>query len=94
MCQPPYDSKFGRLSCAWGLEDLSFHSNPKERQSKECSNYHLMTHISHARKAQLKIPQARFQQDVNHELPDGEAEFRKGRGTQDQIANTCWIINK
>ena len=53
-----------------------------------------MTHISHARKAQLKIPQARFQQDVNHELPDVEAEFRKGRGTQDQIANTCWIINK
>ena len=54
----------------------------------------LNDHLSHARKVQLKIPQARFQQDVNHELPDVEAEFRKGRSTQDQIANTCWIINK
>ena len=42
----------------------------------------------------LKILQARFQQYVNHELPDGQAGFRKGRGTRDQIANICWIMEK
>ena len=42
----------------------------------------------------LKILQARLQQYVNHELPDVQAGFRKGRGTRDQIANTCWIIKK
>ena len=42
----------------------------------------------------LKILQARLQQYVNHELPDVQAGFRKGRGTRDQIANICWIIEK
>ena len=42
----------------------------------------------------LKILQVRFQQYVNHELPDVQAGFRKGRGTRDQIANICWIIEK
>ena len=42
----------------------------------------------------LKILQARLQQYVNHELPDVQASFRKGRGTRDQIANICWIIKK
>ena len=42
----------------------------------------------------LKILQAKLQQNVNHELPDVQAGFRKGRGTRDQIANTCWIIKK
>ena len=42
----------------------------------------------------LKIPQARFQQYMNHELPDVQDGFRKGRGTRDQIANICWIIKK
>ena len=42
----------------------------------------------------LKILQARLQQYVNHELPDVQAGFRKGRGTRDQIANNCWIIKK
>ena len=50
--------------------------------------------ISHASKVMLKILQARFQQYVNHELPDVQAGFRKGRGTRDQIANICWIIEK
>ena len=50
--------------------------------------------ISHTSKVMLKILQARFQQDVNHELPDIQAGFRKGRGTRDQIANICWIIKK
>ena len=50
--------------------------------------------ISHASKIMLKILQVRLQQYVNHELPDVQAGFRKDRGTRDQIANTCWIIEK
>ena len=50
--------------------------------------------LSHASKVMLKILQARLQQYVNHELPDVQAGFRKGRGTRDQIANICWIIEK
>ena len=79
---------------ATGLEKVSFHSNPKERQCKECSNYHTIALMSHASKVMLKILQARFQQYVNHELPDVQAGFRKGRGTRDQIANIRWIIKK
>ena len=45
--------------------------------------------ISHASKVMLKILQARLQQYINHELPDVQAEFRKGKGTRDQIANIC-----
>ena len=79
---------------ATGLENISFHSNPKERQEKECSNYHTIVLISHASKAMLKILQARLQHYVNRELPDVQAGFRKGRGTRDQIANIRWIIEK
>ena len=79
---------------AIGLEKVSFHSNPKERQCKECSNYHTVALISHASKVMLKILQASFQQYVNCELPDVQAGFRRGRGTRDQIANICWIIKK
>ena len=50
--------------------------------------------ISHASKVMLKFLQARLQQYMNHELPDVQAGFRKGRGTRDQIANICWIIKK
>ena len=50
--------------------------------------------VSHASKVMLKILQAGLQQYVNHELPDVQAGFRKGRGTRDQIANICWIIEK
>ena len=74
---------------ATGLEKVSFHSNPKER-----SNYHTIAFISHASKVMLKILQARLQQYVNRELPDVQAEFRKGRGTRVQIARICWIIKK
>ena len=77
---------------ATGLEKVSFHSNPKERQEKECSNYHKIVLISHTSKVMLKILQARLQQYVNRELPDVQAGFRKGRGTRDQIANILWII--
>ena len=67
---------------------------PKKGNPKECSNYHTNALISYASKVMLKILQARLQQHVNHELPDGQAGFRKGRGTRDQIANICWIIKK
>ena len=79
---------------ATGLEKVSFHSNPKERQCKECSNYRTIALISRASKVMLKILQARLQQYVNRELPDVQAGFRKGRGTKDQIANICWIMEK
>ena len=79
---------------ATGLEKISFHSTPKERQCQECSNYHIVALISHASKVMLKILQARPQQYVNHELPDIQAGFRKGRGTRDQIANIRWISKK
>ena len=79
---------------ATGLEKVSFHSNPKERQCKECANYHTIALISHASKVTLKILQARLQQYMNRELPDVQADFRKGRGTRDQIANIRWIMEK
>ena len=60
----------------------------------ECSNYRTIALISHTSKVMLKILQARLQQYVNCELPDVQAEFIKGRGTRDQIANIRWIIEK
>ena len=79
---------------ARGLEKVSFHSNPKKGNTKECSNYHPIALISHASKVMLKILQARLQQYVDCELPDVLAGFRKGRGTRHQIANITWIIKK
>ena len=79
---------------ATGLEKVSFHSNPKERQ---CQGVLKLPHnalISHSGKIMLKILQARLQQYMNRERPDVQAGFRKGRGTRDQIANICWIIEK
>ena len=67
---------------------------PKKGNAKECSKYHTIALISHASKEMLKILPAGLQQYVNHELPDVQAGFRKGRGTRDQIANICWIIEK
>ena len=79
---------------ATGLEKVSFHSNPKERQCKESLNYQTIVLISHASNIMLKILQARLQQCVNWELPDVQDGFRKGRGTRDQIASIHWIIEK
>ena len=67
---------------------------PKKGNAKECSNYLTIALISHTGKVVLKILQARFQQYVNRELPDVQSDFRKGRGTIDQIANICWIMEK
>ena len=74
---------------AKGLENVSFHSNPKE-----CSNYHTTALISDVNKVMLQILQARLQQYVNREILDVQAGFRKGRGTRDQIANNDWITEK
>ena len=79
---------------ATGLERSVFILIPKKGNAKECSNYHTIALISHASKIMLKILQARLQQYVNQELPDVQAGFRKGRGTRDQIANICWILEK
>ena len=67
---------------------------PKKGSPKEYSHYRTIALISHASKVMLKILQARLQQYMNRELLDVQAGFRKGRGTRDQIANICWIIEK
>ena len=71
-----------------------FIPTPKKGYAKECSNYHTIVLISHTSKVMVKILQARLQQYENHELPDVQAVFRKGRGTRDQTANILWIIDK
>ena len=81
-------------SVATGLEKVSFHSNPKKGNAKECSNYHTIALISHPSKVMLKILQARLQEYVNRELPDVQPGFRKGRGPRDQISNILCIIEK
>ena len=67
---------------------------PKKGNTKECSNYFTIAHISHTSKVMLKIFQARLPQYMHCELSDVQAGFRKGRGTRDQIANIHWIIEK
>ena len=67
---------------------------PKKGSAKECSDYHTIALISHASKVMFKILQARLQQYMNHELPNVQPGFKKGRGTRDQIANIRWIIEK
>ena len=79
---------------AIGLEKVSFHSITKKGNAKECSNYCTIALISHTSKVTLKIFQVRLQQYLNEELPDVEAGFRNDRGTRNQIANICWIIEK
>ena len=78
----------------YSLDVLLFHPIPKKGNAKECSNYRTIALISHASKVMLKILQARLQQYMNHEFPDVQAGFRKGRGTRDQIANIRWIMEK
>ena len=65
---------------------------PKKGNAKERSKYHAIALISHASKVMFKLLQAKFQQYANHERSGFQARFRKGRGTRDQIADMCWII--
>ena len=92
-CCTQYASKFGKLSHGHRKRSV-FIPISKKGNAKECSNYRTIALISHASEGMLKILQARLQQYVNHELTDVQAGFRKGRGTRDQIANICWIIEK
>ena len=88
-CCTQYASKFGKLSSGHRTGKDQFSFNPKE-----CSNYCTIVLISLTIKVILKILQARFQQYLNPELPDVQAEFRKGRRTRDQIVKICWMIEK
>ena len=76
---------------ATGLEMVSFHSNSKTGNARQCSNYYTVALISHARKVILKILQARLQHYVIREIPDIQAGFRKSRRTRHQIAKIHWI---
>ena len=79
---------------AKGLENVSLHSNPRERQYRRILKLpHKCTHLT-ASEVMLKILQVKLQQYVNRDLPDAQAGFRKGKGTIDRIANICWIIKK
>ena len=93
-CCIQYASKFGKLIGGHRTGKSVFIAIPKKGNAEECSNYHTIALISHDRKVMLKIFQARLQQYGNSGLPDVQAGFRKGRGTRDQIANICWIIEK
>ena len=94
-CYAQYLSKFGKLSSGQrtGKGQFSFQSQ-RRAVSKNVQTIKTIVLISHTSKVMLKILQARLQQYVNWKLPDVQAGFRKGRGTKDQIANTCCIIEK
>ena len=79
---------------ATGLEKVSFHSNPTERQCQRMLKLLTIALISHTSKVMLKILPVRLQRYVNYERPDVQAGFRKCIGTRDQIANIHWIIEK
>ena len=89
-------SKFRKLSSGHrtGKTGSVFIPIPRKGNAKECSNYCTIALISHTSKVILKMLQAKLQQYMNWELPYVQAGFRKGRGTRDQIASICWIIEK
>ena len=93
-CCTQYASKFGKLSSGHrtGKGQFSFQSQRKAMLNNVQTTTQL--HSSHTSKVMLKILQARLQPYVNRQLPDVQAGFRKGRGTRDQIANICWIMEK
>ena len=93
-CCTQYVSKIGKPAVATRLEKSVFFPIPKQGSAKKCSNYWTIVLASHANKIMLKIFQAQLQQNMNWELPDVQAGFRKGRRSRDQIANICWIIEK
>ena len=88
ICQQIWKTQHWPQDWKWSV----FTPIPKKANAKECSKYLSIALISHASKVMLKILQARLQQYMNHEFPDVQVGFRKGRGTRDQIANICWII--
>ena len=97
-CCIQYASKFGKHKCPQDWKRSVFIQISKKGKAQECSNYCTIALISHASKVMLKILQVRLQQyvkhELQHELPNVQAALRKGRGTRDQIANICCIIEK
>ena len=93
-CCTKYASKFGTQQWPLDWKRSVFIPIPKKGNAKECANYCTIALISHDSKVMLKIIQARLQLYVNCELPDVQAGFREGRGTRDQVANICYIIEK
>ena len=85
-------ANFENSAVATGLEKSGFIPIPNRGNAKEYTNYHTIALISHTSKVMLKILQARLQEYVNHELPDVQTGFRKGKGARDQIANIHWIM--
>ena len=88
----PANMKYSAV--ATGRKKSVFIPVPKKGNAKQRSNYCIIALISHTGKVMLKTLQARLQQYMIQELPDVQSGFRKGRGTRDQIANICWIIEK
>ena len=93
-CCTQYASKFVKLSSGHRTGKVVFFPIPKKGNAKECSGYCTIALISHTNKIMLKILQARLQWHVNQEIPDAQDGLIKGRGTRDQMANICWIIEK
>ena len=93
-CCTQYASKFGKCSSGHRTGKCQFSFQSQRKAMPKYSNYCTIALISHAGKVILKILQSGHQQYVKHELPDVQAGFRKGRGTGDQIANICWMIEK
>ena len=91
-CSTQYASKFGKLNRGHRTGKGQFSFQFQRRAMPK--NVQTTVLISHASKVMLKILQARLQQYMNQELPDVQAGFRKDRGTRDQTANICWIIEK
>ena len=89
-----YVSKSGRPSTTRLGKKSILIPIPKEDSAKDYSNHRTIVVISQASKVMLKILHARLQHYAIQELPDVQARLRKGRGTRDQIANICWIIEK
>ena len=93
-CCTQYASKFGTQQWPQDWKRSVFIPVPKKGNAKEYSNYCTIALILHASKVMLKILQVRLQQYVNRELPDVQADFRKGRGTRNQIPSILWITEK
>ena len=94
-CCTQYATNLENSAVATGLEKVSFHSHPKERQCQRMLRlYHKIALLSHACTVMLKVLQARLQQYMNHEFPYVQSGFRRDRGTRNQIANICWVIKK
>ena len=92
-CCIQYVSKSGRPSSGHRTRKGP-HPNSQKVSTKECANHQTTALISHASKIMLKILHARLKHYANQELPDVQAGLRKERGTRDQIANICWMIQK